>query len=91
MAFYIKVTKEVADSLKLTDLRNQTADGGVLLWQADIAGFEGDTILDKAKVVGGVCLTAQQAKGEIDGTVDPAKVVTPTNFIKEEVADEHSK
>ena len=34
MAFYIKVTKEVADRLHLTDIRNRTADGNVLLWQA---------------------------------------------------------
>lgn len=37
MAFYIKVTKEVADRLHLTDIRNRTADGNVLLWQADVA------------------------------------------------------
>ena len=35
MAFYIKVTKEVADRLHLTGIRNKTADGNVLLWQAD--------------------------------------------------------
>ncbi|WHX09787.1 hypothetical protein QNN11_11570 [Phocaeicola dorei] len=39
MAFYIKVTKEVADRLHLTDIRNRTADGNVLLWQADVARF----------------------------------------------------
>ena len=37
MAFYIKVTKEVADRLHLTDIRNRTADGNVLLWQADVS------------------------------------------------------
>ena len=42
MAFYIKVTKEVADRLHLTDIRNRTADGNVLLWQADVARFPGD-------------------------------------------------
>ena len=46
MAFYIKVTKEVADRLHLTDIRNRTADGNVLLWQADVARFPGDTVLD---------------------------------------------
>jgi len=39
MAFYIKVTKEVADALDLTAIRNKTADGNVLLWQADVAAF----------------------------------------------------
>ena len=31
MAFYVKVTKEVADYLGVTDIRNKTADGNVLL------------------------------------------------------------
>ena len=53
MAFYIKVTKEVADRLHLTDIRNRTADGNVLLWQADVARFPGDTVFDRAKEAGG--------------------------------------
>ena len=66
MAFYIKVTKEVADRLHLTDIRNRTADGNVLLWQADEAG--------------GVCLTPQAAKEEIDGTDHPVEVFTPASW-----------
>ena len=66
MAFYIKVTREVADKLGVAGIRNSTADGNVLLWQADVAGFPGDTVFDRAAVVGGVCLSPQQAKGEID-------------------------
>ena len=38
MAFYIKVTREVADKLGVAGIRNSTADGNVLLWQADVAG-----------------------------------------------------
>ena len=34
MAFYIKVTREVADKLGVAGIRNSTADGNVLLWQA---------------------------------------------------------
>ena len=33
MAFYVKVTKEVADYLGVPDISNKTADGNVLLWQ----------------------------------------------------------
>lgn len=77
MAFYVKVTKEMADKLQLTDIRNKTADGNVLLWQADIARFPGDTVFDRAKVVGGVCLSPQVAKEEIDGTDNPIPVSTP--------------
>lgn len=77
MAFYIKVTKEVADRLHLTDIRNRTADGNVLLWQADVARFPGDTVFDRAKEAGGICLTPQAAKEEIDGTDHP---VVTRNF-----------
>ena len=80
MAFYIKVTREVADKMKLTSIRNLTADGCVLLWQADLTGRPGLTILEKAASVGGVCLTPQAAKKEIDGTDTPAEVTTPEEF-----------
>jgi hypothetical protein len=102
MAFYIKVTREVADKLGVAGIRNSTADGNVLLWQADVAGFPGDTVFDRAAVVGGVCLSPQQAKGEIDGVgdpeidgvEDPVEVATPEGFMDkdgEEVTDERSE
>lgn len=77
MAFYIKVTKEVADRMSLTELRNKTKDGNVLLWQADVAYLPGDTVFERAAVVGGICLTPQVAKEEIDGTDNPVQVFTP--------------
>lgn len=80
MAFYIKVTKQVADKLNLTAERNLTADGNVLLWQADVAKFPGDTVFDRAAVVGGVCLSPQQAKSEIEGTDTPVEVTTPDEY-----------
>jgi hypothetical protein len=101
MAFYIKVTKEVADALGLTAIRNKTADGNVLLWQADVAGFPGDTVFERAAEVGGACLIPQQAKGEIDGTESPVEVSTPDKYkvedseepdnTEEEVTNEHSE
>ena len=94
MAFYIKVTREVADKLGVAGIRNSTADGNVLLWQADVAGFPGDTVFDRAAVVWGVCLSPQQAKGEIDGVEDPVEVATPEGFMDkdgEEVTDERSE
>ena len=72
MAFYIKVTKEVADRLHLTDIRNRTADGNVLLWQADVARFPGDTVFDRAKEAGGICLTPQADH--------PVEVFTPASW-----------
>lgn len=83
MAFYIKVTKQVADALNLTAIRNQTADGNILLWQADIAGMPGDTVFDRAAEVGGVCLSPQEAKMEIDGTDYPKDVITPEPYLTE--------
>ena len=92
MAFYIKVTREVADKLGVAGIRNSTADGNVLLWQADVAGFPGDTVFDRAAVVGGVCLSPQQAKGEIDGVEYPVEVTTPPEYMdlptEEEPKDE---
>lgn len=84
MAFYIKVTKQVADALKLTAIRNKTADGNVLLWQADIAGIPGDTVFERAAEVGGVCLSPQAAKTEIEGTDNPAQVSTPEQYMNKE-------
>ena len=80
MAFYVKATKEVADSLGVTEIRNKTADGNVLLWQADLNRISGDTIFDRAQTVGGVCLQPVQAKAEIDGTDTPAEVYTPEQY-----------
>lgn len=80
MAFYIKVTQDVANELGLTEDRNKTADGNVLLWQADIAGIPGDTVFNRAAAVGGVCLTPQQAKAEIEGVEIPAEVFTPEEY-----------
>ena len=77
MAFYIKVRVEVAEYLKVTSERNRTADGNILLWQADVLRFPGDTVLDKAKYAGGVALTAPQAKQETDGTEHPVEVRLP--------------
>lgn len=82
MAYYIKVTKAVADSLGLTAIRNKTADGNVILWQSDLAKFgeRGDNIFVRAKIVGGIALTAVDAKKEIDGTDTPVVPVTPVEF-----------
>lgn len=80
MAFYIKVTKEVSDKLGLTAIRNKTADGNVLLWQADLNRIEGDTIFERAERIGGKAITAQEAKAETDGTENPAEVYTPDEY-----------
>lgn len=80
MAFYVKATKEVADYLGVTDIRNRTADGNVLLWQADLNRIPGETIFERAQSVGGVCLQPAQAKAEIEGADGPAEVHTPDAY-----------
>lgn len=80
MAYYIKVTRTVADSLGLTAIRNKTADGCVILWQSDLNRYPGTTIFDRAKVLGGIALTGVDAKREIDGCDNPVEPVTPVSF-----------
>lgn len=92
MAFYIKVTKKISDRLGLTTIRNRTADGNVLLWQADLNRIAGDTIFDRASAVGGVCLQPAAAKAEIDGTDTPVEVYTPESFLdKDDNTSDESK
>lgn len=91
MAFYIKVTQDVANALDLTEDRNKTADGNVLLWQADIAGIPGDTVFDRAAAVGGVCLAPQQAKAEIEGVETPVEVFTPEKYQPKEPGMQEEK
>lgn len=84
MAKYIKVTKEVADALGVTTIRNRTADGCVLLWQADLDRIEGDTIDIRAAKVGGVAMDRDVAWLETEGTDNPAEVYTPDEYKKDE-------
>ena len=86
MAYYIKATVEVADKLGVTEIRNKTADGNVLMWQADVAGMPGETVFERAAYVGGAYLTMQEAKEETDGTAEePKPVYTPEYFKPETV------
>lgn len=81
MAYYIKVTKKVADKIGApVENRNKTADGNILLWQADLNIIPGETIFDRAAFVGGVAMTGNDARGEIDGTAEPAEVTIPEYY-----------
>lgn len=86
MAYYIKVTKKVADKIGApVENRNKTADGNILLWQADLNTIPGETIFDRAAFVGGVAMSGIEAKAEIDGTSDPAVVIVPEHYQDVEV------
>lgn len=81
MAYYIKVTKKVAEKIGAPVAnRNRTADGNILLWQADLNIIPGETIFDRAAFVGGVAMPARDAKAEIDGTATPAEVTVPEHY-----------
>lgn len=81
MAYYIKVTKKVADKIGApVENRNKTADGNILLWQADLNVIPGETIFDRAAFVGGVAMCGNDARGEIDGTAEPAEVTIPEYY-----------
>lgn len=80
MANYIKVAPRVAEALGLTTMRNKTADGNYLLWQADVLNQPGISLAERAAAVGGVVLSPQDAKRETDGTENPVKVTVPEKY-----------
>ena len=89
MAYYIKVTKKVADKIGApVENRNKTADGNILLWQADLNIIPGETIFDRAAFVGGVAMSGSEAKAEIDGTSNPAVVTVPEHYQDVEVPED---
>lgn len=88
MAYYIKVAKQVADKIGApVENRNKTADGNILLWQADLNIIPGETIFDRAAFVGGVAMTGQAAKTEIDGTAVPPAEVTIPEYYQDKVVE----
>lgn len=84
MAYYIKCSKRVSDVLGMTAERNSTADGNMLLWQADLNSIEGNTLLERVNKVGGALLTPEQAKAETDGMEYPIEVTTPEEYLLKE-------
>ena len=102
MAFYIKVTKQVADKLGVTAIRNKTADGNVLLWQADLTAIPGTTIFERASYVGVYTpdrykdetsyvpptVTGQPDNGEEDGTEDAEIIPDETVPVEETPVEE---
>lgn len=86
MAYYIKVAQVVAEKIGAPiKNRNNTADGNILLWQADLNLIPGETILDRAAYVGGIALEARRAKEEIDGTAVPPAEVTIPDYYQDKV------
>lgn len=81
MGYYVKVTKEVADKILPMGVRaTMTKDGNCLLWQSELNGLEGVNLSERATRVGGVLLTASEAKEETDGSVEGAYCFTPVEY-----------
>lgn len=87
MARYIKANPLVAEFLQVTNDRNTVKDGNYLLWQADMLKFGPLTQLaDTLQQIGGISLSAHEAREEQDGTVTrPLPVATDPRFIVEPV------
>lgn len=85
MAKYVKVTKEISDYLGNSEARVNTADGGVLRWQADLNSIPGITLEDRAAEIGGAVLTPYEAAQERDGVGDIHPVSTPEKYTRKVV------
>lgn len=87
MARYIKANPLVAEFLQVENDRNTVKDGNYLLWQADMLKFGPLTQLaDTLQHIGGLSLSAHEAREEQDGTVTrPLPVATDPRFIIEPV------
>lgn len=99
MARYIKANPLVAEFLQVTNDRNTVKDGNYLLWQADMLKFGPLTQLaDTLQQIGGISLSAHEAREEQDGTVtrplpvatDPRFIVEPVTVPEEDAAGEGS-
>lgn len=81
MGFYVKVTKAVAEQILDKGVKaTQTKDGNCLLWQSELNGLEGVNLSERVKHVGGVLLTATEAKNETDGNGNGAYCYTPVSY-----------
>lgn len=85
MARYIKANPKVVAFLHLEDTRNQLQDGNYLLWQADMLELDMGSLVNLPAIldaIGGIALSAYEAREEQDGTVlRPLPVATDPRFI----------
>ena len=85
MARYIKANPKVVAFLHLEDTRNQLQDGNYLLWQADMLELDMGSLVNLPAIldaIGGIALSAHEAREEQDGTVlRPLPVATDPRFI----------
>lgn len=82
MKYYVKVTKQVAETIIRSGVPlTMTSDGNCLLYQSELNGVKGVNLNERAANVGGSLVVESDALAEIKGTTDtPASCYTPVEF-----------
>ena len=82
MKYYVKVTKQVAETIIKSGVPlTMTSDGNCLFYQSELNGVKGVNLNERAANVGGSLVVESDALAEIKGTTDtPASCYTPVEF-----------
>lgn len=82
MKYYVKVTKQVAETIIQSGVPlTMTSDGNCLLYQSELNDVEGVNLNERAANVGGTPVAETGALAEINGTTDtPAYCYTPVKY-----------
>ena len=82
MKYYVKVTKQVAETVTRSGVPlTMTSDGNCLLYQSELNGVDGVNLNERAANVGGSLVVESDALAEINGTTDtPAYCYTPVEY-----------
>lgn len=83
MKYYVKVTKQVAETIIKSGVPlTMTSDGNCLLYQSELNGVKGVNLNERAANVGGSLVVESDALAEIKGTTDtPVSCYTPVEFV----------
>lgn len=82
MKYYVKVTKQVAETVIRSGVPlTMTSDGNCLLYQSELNDVDGVNLNERAANVGGSLVEESDALAEINGTTDtPAYCYTPVEY-----------
>lgn len=82
MKYYVKVTKQVAETVIRSGVPlTMTSDGNCLLYQSELNDVDGVNLNERAANVGGSLVAESDALAEINGTTDtPAYCYTPVEY-----------
>lgn len=82
MKYYVKVTKQVAETIIRSGVPlTMTSDGNCLLYQSELNGVDGVNLNERAANIGGSLVAESDALAEINGTTDtPAYCYTPVKY-----------